>query len=162
MSSFILEKAVIALSLLMGYPLFFLDKDLFAARRYGWLLASTCGLASLFMFGGMTTEEETKDDPQLSMLLDKATVAAICVSAIPHFNKLIQDSIMLGLSTIPPMFVVIHMSTKTIVGSEAYWRLRCFLHLTIFIIPYLNHLPSEVKKDVAKEEESPTETKKDK
>ena len=139
MSSFLLEKAVIGVSLASGFPLFFLDKDLFAARRFGWLLASTCGFVSL-IFG----DSILKDDPELSTLLDKVTVAAICVSAIPHFNKLISDSLWTGLATMAPLFVVIYLSTSTPVGSEAYWRLRGFLHLTIFIVPYLNHLQNDI------------------
>jgi hypothetical protein len=139
MSSFLIEKSVIAVSLLVGYPLFFLDKELFGNRRFGWLLASTCGLVSLIFVGA---GNET-NDPDLSTLLDKITVATVCVSAIPHINKLIKESPWLGLSMIPPIFIVINLSTSTSVGSEAYWRLRCFMHATVFFMPYQNHLPSD-------------------
>jgi len=153
MSSFLLEKAVIGVSLASGIPLFFLDKDLFAARRFGWLLASACGFVSLIFGGSMLS-----DDPELSTLLDKVTVAAICVSAIPHFNKLISESLWLGVAIMPPIFLVTYLSTSTPVGGEAYWRLRGFLHMTIFIVPYLNHLPSEKPA----EQEVVVETEKDK
>lgn len=139
MSSYLIEKSVIGASLLAGFPLFLLDKDLFPSRRFGWLVASCAGLASL-LFVGATNET---DDPELSILLDKVTVAAICVTAIPHFIQLIKDSLWVGIAVVPPIFLVIHLSTTTPVGSEAYWRLRCFLHMAIFFIPYLNHLPGD-------------------
>jgi hypothetical protein len=133
MSSFWAEKLIIATSLLAAFPLFFLDKELFGHRRFAWLVAMCTGLVTLFIV-----------DPvdELADMLDKVTMAALCVTSVPHFLQLIKDSPWFGYSTIPPIFLVIHMSVETAVNSETYWRLRAFLHMAVFIIPYLNHLPS--------------------
>ncbi len=128
------EKSIIAASLLAAFPLFLLDKNLHGSRRFAWLVAMISGSVTLLFLNPMDN---------LIALLDKVTMAAISISSVPHFLRLIKDSPWFGLSTIPPIFVVIHMSLNTQVDSEAYWRLRAFLHMAVFIIPYLNHLPAE-------------------
>lgn len=134
MVSYWIEKFVVAASLLAALPLFYLDKHLHGPRRFSWLVAMCSGLATL-LFLSPTTD--------LAVLLDKITTAAISVSSVPHFVRLIKDSPWFGFSTIPPIIVVIYLSLSTPVDSEAYWRLRAFLHMAVFIIPYLNHLPTE-------------------
>jgi hypothetical protein len=133
MTEFLMEKLVIATSLLLAFPLFFLDNELFGHRRFAWLVAMWTGLATLFFL---------EPGDEMADLLDKFTMAALSVTAVPHFMRLIKDSPLLGFSTILPIFVIIHLSVETPVGSEAYWRFRAFLHLAVFINPYLNHLPS--------------------
>lgn len=150
MSSQWVEKTVIFVSLLAAFPLFFLDKAMLGYRRFAWLVAMCTGLASHIFLD--------PTDPT-SELLDKVTMAAISVTSVPHLLQLIKDSPWFGFATIPPIFVVVHLSISTTVNSEAYWRLRAFLHMAVFILPYLNHLPEEPKKEGDGEEM--TEAEKD-
>lgn len=148
-----IEKLVIAFSLLAAFPLFFLDKELFGHRRFAWLVAMCTGSVPPLVL-----------DPadELTDLLDKVTMAALCVAFVPHFLKLTKDSPWLGFSTVPPIFLVVHLSVSTPVNSQAYWRLRAFLHMTVFILPYLNHLPSEPAVAEKREEDKEEETTKTK
>jgi hypothetical protein len=153
----LIEKTVIVVSLLAAFPLFFLDKEVLGLRRFAWLVAFCTGLTvQLFL------------DPtdELVDTLDKITMACISVTIVPHLVQFIQDNPWLGMSTMPPFFIVIYLSVQTTVNSEEYWRLRAFLHMAIFILPYLNHLPddeppkSTTTTTVGEEQEEPTTTSK--
>ena len=129
-----IEKAVIAFSFVAAIPLFFLDANRYELRRYAWLIAICSGFSSLLF-------PESKSD--VTGVLDKITVAALSISSVPHFHQLMTDSPWVGYSTIPLLFVASYLSATAEVGSEQHWQLRAFLHMTVIMVPYLNHLPSE-------------------
>lgn len=146
------EKLVIFASLLAALPLFFLDQEVLGLRRFAWLVAMICGLAVNLALG---------PNDEMGQVLDKVTIAAVCVTWVPHFMLLIKDSYWFGVATVPPLFVVVHLSTATPVESEDFWRIRAFLHIAMFILPYLNHLPSpsDNKDDSTEKEETGSEVK---
>lgn len=148
-----IEKCVILVSLLLAFPLFFLDKTLFGPRRFAWLIAMCTGLTTL-MFLDPT-------DPT-AQFLDKVTMAAVSVVSVPHFMQLIKESPWFGYATIPPIFLVVHLSvTTTVNDSESFWKLRAYLHMAVFILPYLNHLPAgePAKQEETEETSNGVETK---
>jgi hypothetical protein len=131
------EKMVIFFVLVSGLPLFYLDKEILGSRRYGWLAASTIGLYHLLLVDdGAETE--------LAGLLDKGLLANLSVTVVPHLIKLVRDQSWMGLGIVPPFFMVTFQSMHTPVdpSRKDYWALRSFLHLFVFLLPYLNHLPS--------------------
>lgn len=132
----ILEKIVVFVSLLAGFPLFFLDKEILGFRRFAWLIAMSVGLVGSFVVDPL-------DD--LKATLDKILFAAVSITSVPHLTLLVKDSPLMGFATVPPLFVVIHLSVDTSIQSENYWKLQAFLHMAVFIIPYLNHLPAPPK-----------------
>lgn len=128
------EQAVIGVALLAGLPLgFFLDTELLGFRRFVWIGASFLGLYNLLL---LDTTSETADH------VDKMCLSLLSVALVPHFVKLVRDQTWMGLGVLPPFFAIVHASLHTPVGSRDYWRLRAFLHMFVFIMPYLNHLPS--------------------
>jgi hypothetical protein len=133
MTTALLEKSVVFLALLAAFPLFFLDKQTLGFRRFSWLGAFCTGLTNLIFL------DPTED---AHGFLDKMTMAFVSVVIVPHLIQISNDSFFMGIATIPPFFVVIHLSVQTMVDSKEYWKLRAFMHMAVFILPYLNHLPS--------------------
>lgn len=133
-NSAFVEKSVITFSLFAAFPLVFLDKDALGFRRFAWLGAAFCGLVVQFFFDPLQEE--------LAQSLDRATMALVSVSVVPHFMKFYKGNFWLGLAMVPPFFLVVHLATQGQLDEQEYWRLRAFLHMAVFILPYFNHLPS--------------------
>jgi hypothetical protein len=124
------EKSIICLALVCSFPLFFLDKEFLGFRRFAWLVAFCTGLCVTLIL-----------DPneELAQVLDKVTMAAVSITLVPHLSQLVKDNFWLGIGVVPPFFLVVHLSLETRVDSIDFWKLRCFLHMALFL-PYLNHL----------------------
>lgn len=133
----LVEKSVILVSLLAGFSLVYLDRQILGFRRFVWAGASFVGLYHLFLV-------DDGAEPELAGQLDKASIAMLSVTTVPHLAKLIQDQSWVGLGVVPPFLMVTFQTMITPVdpSRQDYWALRCFLHLFIFVLPYLNHLPS--------------------
>lgn len=136
-TSSLIEKCVIGAALMAGLPLGFkLDTEVLGFKRYVWVGASFLGLANLLFV-----------DPASDMAgyIDKASLSLLSVALVPHFIQLVKDQQWMALGMLPPFLMVTHASMGTPVepgGSDEYWRHRAFLHLFVFLMPYLNHLPS--------------------
>ncbi|KAG7374310.1 hypothetical protein IV203_013405 [Nitzschia inconspicua] len=128
------EKTVIGVALLAGLPLgLVLDAEFLGFRRFVWIGASFLGLWNLLF---LDPKSETASS------VDKVCLSLLSVALVPHFVQLVKDQTWMGLGVLPPFFMIIHASLHTPLGSEEFWRLRAFLHIFAFILPYLNHLPS--------------------
>lgn len=144
------EQTVIGVALLAGLPLgLFLDTELLGFRRFVWIGASCLGLYNLLLL-----------DPASDTAghVDKMCLSLLAVALVPHFVQLVRDQTWMGLGVLPPFFAIVHASLHTPVGSRDYWRLRAFLHMFAFIMPYLNHLPSSAPPATTDEEEDATKS----
>jgi hypothetical protein len=129
------EQTVIGVALLAGLPLgLFLDTEFLGLRRFVWVGASFLGLWNLMFLDPVTDETAGK--------FDKMCLSLLSVALVPHFVQLVKEQKWMGLGVLPPFFMIIHASLHTPIGTEEYWRLRAFLHIFAFMLPYLNHLPS--------------------
>ena len=154
----LVEKAVILVSIVAALPLFFLDGPILGLKRYAWLVAFSTGLFRHVIFlreeGGMAAA-----DDETGIMLDKVTMAAASMAVIPHYVKLMEDNLWLGGSALPPLLVAGYLGTQTEQGSKEYWKLRAFMFVATFFVPYLNHLPSgKVDQEIV---DGQTETKED-
>jgi hypothetical protein len=137
MTSSLVEKCTIGAALLAGFPLgLSLDTDILGFKRFVWVGASLVGLFNLLCL-----------DPasDYAGYADKMCLALLSVALVPHFIQLVKDQQYMALGMVPPFLMVIHASMATPIGSggsEEYWRHRTFLHIFVFLMPYLNHLPS--------------------
>lgn len=131
------EKSVILFSLLAGFPLFYLDTEILGLRRFAWVAASAIGIYHLLLVDDGTETE-------LAGMLDRLVLGFVSVAVVPHVVKLVRDHSWMGLGIVPPFLMVTVQSMHTPVDTsrENYWALRSFLHLFVFLLPYLNHLPS--------------------
>jgi hypothetical protein len=127
------EKVIIFASTLAALPLFFLDKEVLGFRRFAWLGAFCTNIYVQFF-----------TDPTVGISgqqFDRFTMAFLSLTIVPHFVQLVKDNMLLGFAIVPPLFVVLYLSTQTSLDSPDYWKLRAFLH-AVFFLPYLNHLPT--------------------
>ena len=133
----LVEKCAICAALLAGLPLgLSLDEEMLGFKRFVWIGASVVGLLNLFFL-----------DPVSDMAgyADKFCLALLSVALVPHFIQQVKDQQWMALGMLPPLFMVTHASMGTPIvpgGSEEYWRHRAFLHIFVYLMPYLNHLPS--------------------
>lgn len=135
------EKLIIVCALLAGIPLTHLDQVILGFRRFVWLGVSAIGLINVVFL-----------DPTSDMAgrADATSMALLSVALVPHFVQLVKDQTWLGIGVLPPFFMVTFQSTQTRVDPAAaeYWKLRAFLHLFAFTLPYLNHLPSPPSSEI--------------
>ena len=136
-TSSLVEKCAIGAALLAGLPLgLSLDEELLGFKRFVWIGASFVGLLNLLFL-------DPVDD--IAGYADKFCLALLSVALVPHFIQLVKDQQWMALGMLPPFFMVTHASMGTPIvpgGSEEYWRHRAFLHIFVYLLPYLNHLPS--------------------
>jgi hypothetical protein len=143
------EKAAILVSIMAALPLFFLDGRILGIKRYAWLVAFSAGFTRMVFSDNEHIDEET------AIWLDKITMASASMAVIPHYVKLMEENLWLGGAALPPLLLAGFLGNSTEQGSAEYWKLRAFMFMATFFIPYLNHLPSGSREELP--EEKPTE-----
>uniref|UniRef100_A0A7R9WQ08 Uncharacterized protein n=1 Tax=Craspedostauros australis TaxID=1486917 RepID=A0A7R9WQ08_9STRA len=143
----ILERAIIVASTCAAIPLFSIDRKELGIRSFAWLAAFGCS-----MFNHIYLNEPTKDNVEVWRNVDRLLLSMVCIPVTPHIMKMARSNQLLGYATVPPLVVVAYLSQVTPYDSELYWQIRSFLFMSIFMLPYMNHISSPPEEE---EEEEP-------
>ena len=169
--SLLLETGMIYASIVAAIPLIHLDKKVVGWRRFAWIFAIAIDGYHQYLVvqnadhisgstnsGGSGNNDEFLfnvgiDNPPSKLdlggiastdTLHRLTFAAVTLVMIPHLVNMLQEmGYILALAALPPMGAAFYLALETPAYTPEYWKVQAFLHITLIVIAYLNHLDGQ-------------------
>ena len=181
--SLLLETGMIYASIVAAIPLIHLDKKVVGWRRFAWIFAIAIDGYHQYLVvqnadhisgstnsGGSGNNDEFLfnvgiDNPPSKLdlggiastdTLHRLTFAAVTLVMIPHLVNMLQEmGYILALAALPPMGTAFYLALETPAYTPEYWKVQAFLHITLIVIAYLNHLDGTSSSSSSTEDSTP-------
>ena len=150
--------------------MFHLDKSVLGWRRFAWLAAVGIDVYHQFLVlqnGKLVNPQPGEEVVDLfypdemdgsikpskidlggiasTDVLHRLTFACASFVMIPHLVNMLQEmGYLLALATLPPMGTAFYLALDTPPYTVEYWKVQAFLHVTLVVIAYLNHLNGQM------------------